>query len=126
MTKAQATSAEPASFRTAGNVAIHVPDLAKAEASYSGVLRFRLVHRTPDKLEFDTGALRLFVNRDPDALMLFIPALEVADYETPKRHLEKAGCRITREWPGGKAVYFQDPFGLVLDIIERHPTVSPG
>jgi len=112
-------------LRTDGNVAIHVPELFKGKVLYSGVLGFRLVHRTSDKLEFDTGALRLFVNRDPDAPMRFIPALEVPEYEAAKEYLENAGCRIIREWPGGKALYFQDSFGLVLDLIERRLDRSP-
>lgn len=108
-------------FRTDGNVAIHVPDLEKAEIFYGGVLGFRLLRKTADQLEFDTGALRLYVNRDPLFLIPFIPALEVRDYQAAKAHLERAGCEIHYEWPGGKALYFRDPFGLVLDIIEKKP-----
>ena len=63
------TVSEPrASFRSNCEIAIHVPDLARAEAFYAGVLGFRLVAKSADQLEFDTGALRLFVNRDSDAL----------------------------------------------------------
>jgi catechol 2,3-dioxygenase-like lactoylglutathione lyase family enzyme len=107
------------SFRSDGNVAIHVPDLARAEAFYGGVLGFPLAEKTADQLVFDTGALRLYVNRDAGALMPFIPALEVADCAAAKAHLQRAGCEIVREWPGGHALYFRDPFGFVLDIVER-------
>ncbi|MFI5167290.1 MAG: VOC family protein [Thermoanaerobaculales bacterium] len=112
-------------FRADGNVAIHVPDLDRAEAFYAGVLGFRVVSRTADHLELDAGALRLYVNRDAVALRPFIPALEVPDYRAAKLRLERAGCRIVVEWPGGKALYFEDPFGLVLDIIERRPANAP-
>ena len=106
-------------FRSDGCVAIHVPDLARAEAFYGRVLGFRLVEKTASQLVFDTGALRLYVNRDADAPMPFIPALEVRDYAAAKAYLQRAGCEIVREWPGGHALYFRDPFGFVLDIVER-------
>ena len=78
-----------------------------------------MISKTAEKLEFDTGALRLYVNRDVSSVRPFIPALEVADYVIAKRHLEAAGCEIVHEWPGGKALYFKDPSGIVLDIVER-------
>jgi len=43
-------------------------------------------------------------------------------HESPLlQHLKAADCQILREWPGGRALYFWDPFGLVLDIIGRSP-----
>lgn len=113
-------------FRTDGNVAIHVPDLVRAEGFYVGVLGFRLVRRSPEQLELETGALRLYVNLDRTNTRPFIPALEVPDYEAAKDHLRGAGCKILQEWPGGKALYFEDPFGLVLDIVERGAAASRG
>jgi len=50
--------------------------------------------------------------------MPFIPALGVRDYETAKQFLKSSGCEIIREWPGSKALYFRDPLGQVIDIIE--------
>lgn len=107
-----------ASFRADGNLAIHVPDLAKAAAFYEGVLGFRLVARSADLLHFDAGAIQLYVKQD---IMVrpFIPALQVPDYAAAKRHLEAAGCRVIHEWDGSRAFYFEDPFGLVIDVIER-------
>jgi hypothetical protein len=46
-------------FRSNCEIAIHVPDLARAEDFYASVLGFRLVAKSTDQLEFDTGALRL-------------------------------------------------------------------
>jgi len=121
MEEPASASNPPVRFRTDGNVAIHVPNLERAEAFYAGVLGFRLLSRAPDKLVLDTGALRLYVNLDPATVRPFIPALEVPDYEAAKRCLLPAGCRIVHEWPGGKALYFEDPFGIVLDVVERRP-----
>jgi catechol 2,3-dioxygenase-like lactoylglutathione lyase family enzyme len=112
-------SAPPVPFRSNCEIAIHVPDLARAEAFYAGVLGFRVVARAQDQLEIDTGALRLFVNRDPDALRTYIPSLDVPDYAAARRHLEAAGCSTVPAGPHDQAVYFQDPFGFVFDIIER-------
>jgi catechol 2,3-dioxygenase-like lactoylglutathione lyase family enzyme len=106
-------------FRSNCEVAIHVPDLARAEAFYRGVLGFRLVSQSDDQLEFDTGALRLFVNRDPEALRSYIPSLDVPDYAAARRHLEEAGCKTVSAGPHSGMVYFQDPFGLVFDVIQR-------
>jgi catechol 2,3-dioxygenase-like lactoylglutathione lyase family enzyme len=106
-------------FRSNCEIAIHVPDLAQAEAFYAGVLGFRLVGKSPDQLEFDTGSLRLFVNRDLEALRPYIPSLDVPDHAAARRHLEAAGCKVVSAGGHSGAVYFQDPFGLVFDIIER-------
>jgi catechol 2,3-dioxygenase-like lactoylglutathione lyase family enzyme len=106
-------------FRSNCEIAIHVPDLARAEAFYAGVLGFRLLAKSADQLEFDTGALRLYVNRDPEALRSYIPSLDVQDYAAARRHLEASGCKTVSAGSHSGAVYFQDPFGLVFDIIER-------
>ena len=86
---------------------------------YAGVLGFRLVARSEDQLELDTGALRLFVNRDAEALRTYIPSLDVPDHAAARRHLEAAGCKTVAAGTYSEAVYFQDPFGFVFDIIER-------
>jgi catechol 2,3-dioxygenase-like lactoylglutathione lyase family enzyme len=106
-------------FRSNCEIAIHVPDLTQAEAFYRGVLGFRLIAKSADQLEFDTGALRLYVNRDPDTLRPYIPSLDVPDYAAARRHLEAAGCKVVPAGVHSGAVYFQDPFGFVFDIIGR-------
>jgi catechol 2,3-dioxygenase-like lactoylglutathione lyase family enzyme len=105
-------------LRSNREIAIHVPDLARAEAFYGKVLGFRLVRRTLDRLEFDTGELRLYVNRDRSNLIPYIPSFDVEDYSEARRFLEAAGCRL--RFAGEDSVpYFEDPFGFVFDIIER-------
>lgn len=116
----QLTGAAPrVRFRSNTEIAIHVPDLARAEAFYGGVLGFALVERSDDQLTFDTGALRLYVNREPETVRTYIPSLDVPDYAAARAHLEAAGCRTVPVGIDPNAVYFQDPFGLVFDIIER-------
>lgn len=106
-------------FRSNCEIAIHVPDLARAEAFYGDVLGFRLVTKSPHQLEFDTGALRLYVNRDDEELRPYIPSLDVPDYAAARHHLEASGCKTVSAGAHSGAVYFQDPFGLVFDVIER-------
>lgn len=107
-------------FKTDGNFAIHVPDLGKAEAFYSNALGFKLLSKSTNHLEYDTGAIRLYVNKDR-RIIPFIPALEVKDYNEAKAHLIDNGCKIIKEFRGHKALYFTDPFGITIDMIERKP-----
>jgi catechol 2,3-dioxygenase-like lactoylglutathione lyase family enzyme len=105
-------------LRSNREIAIHVPDLARAEAFYGTVLGFRLVRRSLDQLEFDTGELRLYINRDSTNLISFIPSFDVEDYHDARRFLEAAGCKL--RFAGEQSVpYFEDPFGFIFDIIER-------
>jgi catechol 2,3-dioxygenase-like lactoylglutathione lyase family enzyme len=105
-------------LRSNREIAIHVPDLARAEEFYGKRLGFRMVRRTLDQLEFDTGELRLYVNRDSSNLISFIPSFDVDDYHEARRFLEAAGC--TLKFAGEQEVpYFEDPFGFVFDIVER-------
>jgi catechol 2,3-dioxygenase-like lactoylglutathione lyase family enzyme len=114
------------SFRTDGNVAIYVPDLVRAEGFYVGVLGFRLLKRSPEQLELDTGTLRLYVNLEKVNPRPFIPALEVRDSLAAKEHLRGAGCRIVQEGPDGKAFTFEDPFGLVLEVVQKRRASAGG
>ncbi len=116
MSQKESASAE-VRFESNTEVAIHVPDLDVARAFYEGVMGFRLVARTADYLELDSGALRLYVNRDDAKTRSFIPSFDVPDLAAAREHLAKAGCETEQLASGG--VYFKDPFGLVFDIIER-------
>ena len=110
-------------FKSDGNVAIHVTDLERARDFYGRTLGFRLVEERPEQLVFDTGALTLFVNQD-DVVRPFVPALAVPSYDEAKDQLLAGGCRILREWPEYRALYFEDPFGIVMDIIEKKPAAD--
>jgi catechol 2,3-dioxygenase-like lactoylglutathione lyase family enzyme len=106
----------PVTFRTNHDVAIHVDDLEKAEVFYGDVLGFRLVSKSDEHLEYDSGALRIYINcaEMPSA---FIPSLDVNDIEAAKVYLENAGCTLIPLSNGG--FYVRDPFGYLLDLIER-------
>ena len=104
-------------FISNGDFAIHVRDLTRARTFYRETLGFKLLQDSGEKLVFATGQFTLYVNKDGKD-MPFIPALAVSDYDAAKRFLESAGCKVIREWPGSRALYFRDPLGQVMDIIE--------
>lgn len=110
-------AAAQVAFRSNNEIAIHVPDLTKAEAFYTGVLGCRVLAKTEDHLELETGALRLYVTQDADSLRSYIPSFDVPDLDAAKAHLKTAGCSTIPLPSGG--VYFQDPFGFAFDLIER-------
>ncbi len=108
-------------FISNGEVAIHVADLARAEHFYGDVLGFRLVGRTARQLEFDTGALRLYVNLDSRPLPGFVPSFNVADRAAALEYLEAAGCKPVAVASQPGLHYLRDPFGLLFDVVERPP-----
>ena len=103
-------------FRSNNCVAIHLKNLKKAEEFYGGVLGFRLKSKTRRQREFETGHFRLYVNQarqvQPPVL-----SLSVKDLKAARRFLKQHGCRIVVNWGG--ALYFQDPFGVIFDVIEE-------
>ena len=105
-------------FATSSNLAIHVTDLEKAENFYGCILGFKLLKRTSERLVYDTGDITLYIVKD-DKNIPFIPALEVDNYNKAKQYLVKSGCRITKERSGERALYFEDPFGIIIDIVEK-------
>lgn len=105
-------------FESWSDVAVHVPDLDKARTFYGEVMGFRLLEETGSHLAFDTGRFTLWVNRD-DQVMSYIPAFAVASCEQAKERLIAGGCRIVKEFPEARSLYFADPFGIVADIFER-------
>jgi uncharacterized protein YndB with AHSA1/START domain len=108
-------------FTSNRDIAIEVVDLAPAEAFYAGTLGFHIRSRGNDFLEIDTGELTLWVNCTGGPSRSFIPSLDVQDAAKARAVLEAAGCRIARESAGGRGFYFEDPFGFVVDVIEKAP-----
>lgn len=106
-------------FRSSGEIAVHVADLAKAEHFYGEVLGFRLMAKTGRQLEFDTGRLRLYVNLDSRPLSSFVPSYDVTDLEVARELLESAGCKPVHLPAYPDACYLRDPFGMVFDLVER-------
>jgi catechol 2,3-dioxygenase-like lactoylglutathione lyase family enzyme len=104
-------------YETDTNIAIHIPDLAKARQFYTEVLGFTLLEETDERLVLATGSLTLFVAKD-DLIMPFIPALGVNDLDEARRHLESCDVKIVRDFAPTRSFYFKDPFGIVWDVNE--------
>lgn len=104
-------------FVSNGDLAIHVTDLPLARKFYRDRLGFRLVKDSDETLVFDTGKFKLYVSQD-DHDLPFIPSLSVKDYEAAKKFLKSSGCEIVEDRPMSKSLYFKDPLGHLIDIIE--------
>lgn len=102
-------------FRSNNCVAIHLRSLAKAERFFGDVLGFKLKKKTKGQLEFDTGLLRLYVNRSPKVQPPTL-SFSVKSLAKAKRLLKGAGCEVVADWGG--AIYFRGPFGIIYDVIE--------
>ena len=108
-------------FRANDEIALHVPDPAAAEALWVNVLGCAVVDRTPDCISLRSGALRLYLLRDPvrahDAV---VPSFDVPDRTAALAALEAAGCTFVPVGPHAPGeVYVKDPSGVVFDVIER-------
>jgi catechol 2,3-dioxygenase-like lactoylglutathione lyase family enzyme len=108
-------------FRANNEVAVHVPDLDRAAHFYRDVLGFTLLNRTERQLEFDAGALRLYVNLDTRPQPGFIPSLDVVDREAAREYLFAMGCKPVQIPSHPGLYYMRDPFGLVFDLVQREP-----
>ena len=102
-------------FRSNHSLSLQLPDLKKAEAFYSGVLGFRLLAKTPSRLEYDSGRLLLYIEKgarpQPPA-----PSFTVIDARAARTLLEENGCEVLED--RGTSVNFRDPFGVHFEVVE--------
>lgn len=96
-------------------MAVHLDDLKKAEAFYSGVLGFRLLAKTDLQLEYDTGRVLLCV-RKSNVTRPPAPTLSVISTRAAKAMLEQNGCEILEDRV--RSLSFKDPFGFVYELTE--------
>jgi catechol 2,3-dioxygenase-like lactoylglutathione lyase family enzyme len=102
-------------FRSNNCVAIHLEDITAAENFYSNIMKFRLLTRSEEYLEYDTGHFLLYVKRGLNTQPP-IPSFTVKDIQAARRFLSDNGCVILRE--DETSLYFRDPFGITYDVIE--------
>ena len=111
----------PLTFRANNELALHVPDPTAAAWFYVDVLGCQEVSRTPDCIALESGALRLYLLRDPARTHdVAVPSFDVPDRAAALASLQASGCRLIPIGPHAPGdVYVQDPFGVVFDVIER-------
>jgi catechol 2,3-dioxygenase-like lactoylglutathione lyase family enzyme len=108
-------------YRANNELALHVADPEAAATFYERVLGCRIANRTDGWIEIASGALRLYLVRDPAPTHdRVIPSFDVADREAALRHLQAAGCTLVPIGPHSPSgFYVRDPSGVVFDVIER-------
>ena len=104
-------------------LALHVADPASAVAFCTNVLGCTAISRSPDCIEVTSGALRLFLLRDPAPTHdVVVPSFDVPDRAAALRALVAAGCALVPIGPHSPdGVYVRDRYGVLFDVIERRP-----
>jgi catechol 2,3-dioxygenase-like lactoylglutathione lyase family enzyme len=119
----------PSSFAFEANneLALHVPNPSAAESFYTGVLGCEVVSRTPDCIALRSGALRLYLLRDPAPTHeAVVPSFDVPDRGSALTALQAAGCTLEPVGPHAPGEhYVRDPHGVLFDVIERSAQVAP-
>ena len=118
-------SASPV-FRANNELALHVADPEAAERFYVDTLGCRVFDRSPDCISLTSGALRLYLLRDPAPTHdRVVPSFDVADRAAALAALQAAGCTLVPIGPHAPGeMYVRDPFGVVFDVVAR--TEPPG
>jgi catechol 2,3-dioxygenase-like lactoylglutathione lyase family enzyme len=115
-------------FSGNNELGLHVSDMAAAEDFYARVLGCTVVDRTPDCISITSGALRLYLLRDPvPTHEAVVPSFDVPDRAAAITRLRSAGCTLVPIGPHAPGeFYLRDPHGILFDLIERsvqQPTI---
>lgn len=111
----------PSNFRANNELALHVADPDAAATFYVNVLGCTEASRSSDCIEVVSGALRLFLLRDPAPTHdVVVPSFDVPDRAAALRTLVAAGCTLVPIGPHSPdGVYVRDPYGVLFDVLER-------
>ena len=117
---------------------IFVPDLREAKRFYSEVLGFPVRSEEADRVVFahpgcdlvafrcDRGAEVGEYSREARAVLVFA----VASIDETVARLRAEGIRVLHDTPAsnslGRYAAFVDPFGIVHEVLEVHPTGPAG
>jgi catechol 2,3-dioxygenase-like lactoylglutathione lyase family enzyme len=108
-------------FSGNNELGLHVADPSGAEEFYTNILGCVVVDRTPDCISLTTGALRLYLLRDPlPTHEAVVPSFDVPDRAAAITRLQSAGCTLVPIGPHAPGeFYIRDPHGILFDLIER-------
>jgi catechol 2,3-dioxygenase-like lactoylglutathione lyase family enzyme len=120
-------SQSPSAFAANNELALHVADPPAAELFYTGVLGCEVVSRKPDCIALRSGALRLYLLRDPArSHEAVVPSFDVPDRAAALTALQAAGCTLVPIGPHAPGEhYVRDPYGVLFDVIERSAQSAP-
>lgn len=128
MTFVTSATLRSAAMTFSGNneLALHVADPSAAEEFYTGTLGCTVIDRTPDCISLTSGALRLYLLRDPVLTHhAVVPSFDVPNRDAALARLQWCGCTLVPIGPHAPGeFYVRDPHGIVFDVIERpgqHP-----
>ena len=112
-----------AQFRRIDRVVLRVPNVASAVAYYRDVLGFTLVreHATAANLRFADDSVELVLHADPDlpAEAVFYLVDDVRDLYARRDELKLTFASPPSRTARGYRAVVKDPFGTVLQIIDR-------
>jgi len=111
----------PFSPREIDHVVLRVASLDRSVDFYVNVLGCTEASRSPDCIEVVSGALRLFLLRDPAPTHdVVVPSFDVPDRAAALRTLVAAGCTLVPIGPHSPdGVYVRVPHGVLFDVLER-------
>ena len=102
-------------FASNRDIAIGVEDLDKAAEFYEGILGFKPEKTEPKLRIYNTGHFTLYVEKTKNHPP--IPSYTVENLHEAKMHLQDNGCNVLAE--RDRNLYFEDPFGIVWDLVEE-------
>jgi catechol 2,3-dioxygenase-like lactoylglutathione lyase family enzyme len=103
-------------FRANHEIAVHVTDLGEARRFYGELLGFELLEEGEEGLVFDAGPFQLFVIPHSEAICPIL-SMDVDDLDAARARLAEGGAEVMRETEDG--LYFEDPFGILWDVVRR-------
>ena len=101
-------------LKSSRDVIVRTASWNDAVRFYESVLGFRIASRGEGLIGFETGALRLSVERgEPHGA---VSDFLVEDVAAARDRLLKAGCHLIEEDPKVPRCYLRDPYGITFNV----------
>ena|SRR5450432_3068659 len=103
-----------APFRSSRDVILRTPRWSQAVDFYKTVLGFTVTLESETLVGFETGAIRLYVEKGETHGPVF--DFLVPDVPAAKARLLAAGCTLVEKDPSVPRCYIRDPHGLIFNV----------
>jgi len=100
--------------RSSRDVVVRTEDWDAAQRFYGSLLGFDVAHRGDALIGYETGAIRLYVERGSAHGPVFDFLVE--DVAAAKCRLLGEGCTLIEDDASVPRCYLRDPFGLVFNL----------